>query len=65
MRITLSRQAAYELRDRLNDLLEVDELSPLEICKVIIRTPGENNSAPSDNAEIEMEFNELKIADGC
>ena len=64
-KVVLSREAVYELRDRLDDLLKVDEETPLEVYKVKIRTPGIDNDLASDNAEIEFEMKELVIAEGC
>ena len=61
MKITLSRNAAYQLRDRLNELLGVDEDSTLELYKVGIATEGGAEGYPYDDVNIYPEFCELTV----
>lgn len=61
MKITLTREAAYQLRDKLNDILDVDEHTPLELYKLSIATEGSAEDYPYDSANIYPEFCELAV----
>ena len=61
MKITLSRKAVYVLRDKLDEVLNVDGNSHLELYSVDVATEGSAEDYPYDEVALYPHFSEVEL----